>query len=135
MSPESLWIKIPEIILIPLFALFLITLIKGATARKPFSTEEAVDIAMDLAVLATGACGSIFANDTLYKKWGIGLVVYGILVTLGCIVVVGILAWIRRWHNFLPSNRQAVRNVLIGTIPLEVVTALFVLGYNLSPGR
>lgn len=131
MSSQSLWIQIPLIIEIPFVALFVITLIKGATARRPFSNEDAVDIGMDLAVLATGACSSIFANQTLYAKWGIGSVVYGSLTTLVCIVFIGWLAFIRRWHNVAPvSNGHARKNVLIGAIPLGLVTAILILGYT-----
>jgi len=131
MSSQSLWIQIPLIIGIPLVAIVIITLIKGATASLPFSNVDAVDIGMDLAVLATGACGSIFANETLYEKWGIGSVVYGSLTTLVCIVFMVWLAVIRRWHNAAPvSDSQARTNVLIGLIPLGLVTAILILGYS-----
>jgi hypothetical protein len=133
MSSQSLWIQIPLIIGIPLIALLIITLIKGATASLPFGNVDAVDIGMDLAVLATGACGSIFANETLYAKWGIGSVVYGSLTTLICIVFIGWLAVIRRWHNAAPvSDAQARRNILIGLTPLGLVTAILILGYTLG---
>ncbi|MEA2258508.1 MAG: hypothetical protein QOJ51_1333, partial [Acidobacteriaceae bacterium] len=54
---------------------------------------------MDLAILATGATGGIFANDTLVRKWGIGLTVYGILTVLVCISFIAVLAYIRRWQT------------------------------------
>jgi hypothetical protein len=133
---QSLWLQIPEIIIIPLVALFIITLIKAATAAKPFENDQAVDIGMDLSVLATGACGSVFANDTLYNKWGMSLIIYGVLVVLLCISFIGILAIIRRWRNFPPvSNGKAIRNALIGAVPLGLVTALLVLGYTVRVGR
>ena len=106
MSSQSLWIQIPLILGIPLAALFIIPLIKGATAHSAYSNEDAVDIGMDLAVLATGACGSIFANDTLYAKWGIASVVYGSLTTLVCIIFIAWLAMIRRWHNTAPVSTR-----------------------------
>jgi hypothetical protein len=135
MSHESLWLQIPEIILIPLFALFIITLIKAATAKAPWGNDDAVDIGMDLAILATGACGAIFANEKLYIKFGIGLIVYGILTVLVCIVFVGVLAVIRRWRNTNVGTGTAIRNVFIGLAPLLLVTALLILGYNYTPGR
>ena len=131
MSAQSLWIQIPLILGIPLAALFIITLIKGATASRAFSNEDAVDIGMDLAVLATSACGSIFANDTLYAKWGIASVVYGSLTTLVCIIFIAWLATIRRWHNTAPvGNGQAIFHVLNGAIPLGLVTAILIMGYT-----
>jgi hypothetical protein len=133
MSAQSLWIQIPLIIGIPLATLFVITLIKGATATRPFGNEDAVDVGMDLAVLATGASGSIFANETLYAKWGIGSVVYGSLTTLICIVFIGWLAVRRRWHNAPPvSAIRAWLNVLIGLVPLGLVTAILILGYTFA---
>jgi hypothetical protein len=132
MSSQSLWIQIPLIIGIPLAALFIITLIKAATARRRFGNENAVDIGMDLAVLATGAAGSIFANGTLYAEWGVAAVVYGSLTTLVCIIFIGWLAVIRRWHNAAPvSATQATLNVLIGLMPLGLVTAILIVGYTL----
>jgi hypothetical protein len=136
MSPQSLWLQIPEIIVIPTVALFVITLIKGATALRPFENDQAVDIGMDFAVLSAGACGAIFANETLYSKFGIALIVYGVLVELICILFIGILSVIRRWHNASPvSDRRAARNVLIGMVPLGLVTALLILGYTFTPRR
>lgn len=136
MSAQSLWIQIPEIIGIPLVALLIIGFIKAATAIEPFTNEQAVDLAMDCTVLATGACGSIFANDTLYAKWGMAAVVYGILVTLVCILFIVLLAWIRRWHNWYPvTTWQAYRNIFIGTFPIALVTMLLILGYTMNPGR
>jgi membrane protein implicated in regulation of membrane protease activity len=46
--------------------------------------------------LAAGACGSIFANDTLFGKWGIGLIIYGILVALLCILFAAVLSRVNR---------------------------------------
>lgn len=136
MSSQSLWIQIPEIILIPLLAFVVITLIKGATAARRYSNEQAVDVGLDLCVLATGASGSIFANDTLYAKWGIGVVVYGILATLACILFAGILAWRRRWHNRRPvSQFAATVNIFIGVFAVEMVTAFLIMGYTLAPRR
>jgi hypothetical protein len=136
MSSQSLWIQIPLILGIPLAALFIIPLIKGATAHSAYSNEDAVDIGMDLAVLATGACGSIFANDTLYAKWGIASVVYGSLTTLVCIIFIAWLAMIRRWHNTAPvSNGQAMFHVLIGAIPLGLVTAILIMSYPFGARR
>ena len=68
MSPESLWIKIPEIIGIPLVALFIISFIKAATSPTQWGNENAVEIGMDLSILAAAACGSIFADDTLTRS-------------------------------------------------------------------
>jgi hypothetical protein len=136
MSPESLWIKLPEIIGIPLVALFIIIFIKAATTPVQYGNENAVDIGMDLSILAAGACGSIFANDTLYKKWGIGLNVYGILVVLLCIAFVVILARAKRWRNQPPiSKGLAAWRIAYGAIPIGLVTVLLILGYTVTPGR
>lgn len=136
MSPESLWIKIPEIIGIPLVALFIISFIKAATSPTQWGNENAVDIGMDLSILAAGACGSIFANDTLYKKWGIALNVYGILTVLLCIAFVVVLARAKRWRNKRPvSTGRAIWRMMYGALPIGLVTALLILGYTMTPGR
>jgi hypothetical protein len=134
-SSQSLWIQIPLIIGIPLLALFIITLIKGATSAKRPGRENAVELGMDYAVLATGACGSIFANDTLYKTWGMAAVVYGIGTTLVCIVFIGILARIRRWSNKNISGGRAAWHIILGMMPLGLVTAILIIGYTISPRR
>jgi hypothetical protein len=135
MSPESLWIKLPEIIGIPLVALFIITMIKAATSPVQFGNEHAVDIGMDLSILAAGACGSVFASDTLSKKWGIGLNVYGILVVLMCILFTVILARAKRWNNDHVSTGLAIWRIIVGALPVGLVTALLILGYTMTPGR
>ena len=135
MSPESLWIKLPEIIGIPLVALFIITMIKAATSPVRFGNEHAVDIGMDLSILAAGACGSVFASDTLSRKWGIALNVYGILVVLMCILFTVILARAKRWNNDSVSTGLAAWRVFVGALPVGLVTALLILGYTMTPGR
>ena len=135
MSSDSLWIQIPLIIGIPVLALWIITLIKGATGAKRPGRENAVDLGMDYAVLATGACGSIFANDTLYKTWGMAAAVYGIGTTLLCIVFIGILARMKRWHNRNISAGRAAWYVILGMIPIGLVTAILIIGYTVTPRR
>jgi hypothetical protein len=136
MSPESLWIKLPEIIGIPLVALFIISFIKAATSPVQFGNENAVDIGMDLSILAAGACGAVFANDTLYRKWGIALNVYGILAVLLCIAFVSVLARAKRWRNQPPvSSGLAAWRIAYGALPIGLVTALLILGYTMAPGR
>jgi hypothetical protein len=135
MSSESLWIQIPLIIGIPTLALFAIILIKGATSARRPGTENAVEWGMDFAVLATGACGAIFANDTIYKKWGIGSVVYGIGTTVLCIVFIAVLSVIRRWQAPPVSLAKAIGNFIIGLIPLGLVTAILIIGYTATPRR
>jgi hypothetical protein len=74
---------------------------------------------MDLSILAAGACGSVFANDTLYKKWGIALNVYGILVVLLCIAFAAVLARAKRWRNHPPvSSRRAAWRIAYGALPI-----------------
>jgi hypothetical protein len=133
MSHQSLWIQIPEILGIPLVALFIITFIKASTSAKKISNDQAIDIAMDLAILATGAAGSVFANDTLVQKWGMGLIVYGILVVLICISFVAGFAYTRRWQVSPVSGGRATGNIILGLIPVGLVTAILVLGYTMTP--
>jgi hypothetical protein len=135
MSHDSLLIQLPEIIGIPVVALFIITFIKAATSAKKFQNDQAVDVAMDLAILATGASGGIFANDTLNQKWGIGVTVYGILTVLICICFVATLAFIRRWQVSPVANVKAWGNLVLGLIPLGMVTAILILGYTITIGR
>lgn len=134
-ASQSLWLQIPEVIGIPVVALFIITFIRAATSAKKFANEQAVDVGMDLAILATGATGGIFANDTLVRKWGIGLTVYGILTVLVCISFIAVLAYIRRWQTVSVSNGMAWRNFFLGLFPLGMVTSILILGYTMSPGR
>ena len=136
MSSESLWIQLPLMIGIPLLAMWIITLIKGATAARRPGPGNAVEVGMDYAVLATGACGSIFTNDTIYKTWGgVAVVTYGIVTTLLCIVFIGILARIRRWQGGRVTRFKAFRNILLGVFPLAMVTAILIVGYPVHPRR
>ena len=107
MSHDSLWHEIVRVVEIPSLALTVIILIKVATAAKKVSGEDAVDWGMDIAVLATGACGAIFANRTLFDKWGDSMVDYGIGTVIVSIIFVGILAVRRRWFNNPPVGTKA----------------------------
>ncbi len=134
MSHDSLWHEIVRVVGIPSLALTVIILIKVATAAKKVSGEDAVDWGMDIAVLATGACGAIFANRTLFDKWGDSMVDYGIGTVIVSIIFVGILAVRRRWFNNPPvGNKSVALNVILGLIPLGLVTAILILGYTLTP--
>jgi hypothetical protein len=120
-----------EIIGIPLVALGILTFIVGATDKTPISNEKAVDIGMDLGILAIGACGGIFANPTLVQHFGPGVTIYAIIVTLLSVLSVAILAYIRRWQKSPVSDAVAARNVFLGLIPVGLIVSLLVIGlYN-----
>ncbi len=132
----SLAIQLPEIIGIPLGCLAVMTMIKGDTTpdNRDFGTQDMVEIAMDLAIIATGASGSVFANDVLYEKWKVAMVIYGIFTVLLSIFCVLWLARIRRYHNEPPVTiEQARKNIMIGFLPVSAVTLILILGYTLSP--
>src|ERR1035438_3682339 len=122
MSSE-LFIQLLEILGIPVVAAIILTFIKVATGDKPFEPELGVDIGMDLSILAAGACGGIFANDTLVKKWPHGLTVYGIFVVLVCILIVAVLSYVRRWRD-IDTAGKAVVNVIVGALPLGMVASI-----------
>jgi hypothetical protein len=140
LSHQALVVQIPEIICIPLVAFLIMVVIRA----EVFSPRGAATIGMELAVLGAGACGSIFANDTLQDRWGMALTVYGILVVLLCIFVAAVLSRIdrrnrREWEQQAkpigPSTLAAVLHLTLGAIPMALVTALLILGYTWNPGR
>lgn len=136
MSADSLWIQLPLMIGIPVLVLWVIQLVKGASGAKRPGPENAVEVGMDYAVVATGACGSIFTNDTIYQTWGgIAVTTYGIVTILLCIVFIGVLARIRRWQGRSVGHLMAVRNIFLGLIPLGMVTAILIVGYTINPRR
>jgi hypothetical protein len=136
MPTDSLWIKIPEIIGIPLGLLFVLAYIKGAAAQQRPGRESLVDLGMEFAILAAGACGSIFASDRIEQIWGGTYVaVYGILATVVCIVFMAILAKLRRWQTANIGWWQGFWNVALGVIPILLVTTALVIGYTVDPRR
>jgi hypothetical protein len=131
-SHQSLWIQIPEIVVIPLVSFIIFLMMKA----EPLTAEHGAEIGSELSILAAGACGAIFANDTLYNKWEIGLIVYGVLMVLLCILIAAILARISRTNQAKDEIVSAVTgalHVLIGAAPIGMVTALLVLGYHFNP--
>jgi di/tricarboxylate transporter len=130
---QSLAIQIPEVIGIPLIAFLIVVLIK----EDQFTPEGAAQIGMELSILAAGACGSIFANDTLFGKWGIGLIIYGILVALLCILFAAVLSRVNRKQRQpnppTVSVSQAVWHPIVGAVPLGLVTTILILGYTWKP--
>jgi hypothetical protein len=135
-SHQSLWVQIPEIVGIPLLALGIIVLLREMSSTKQYGPEDAAEMGMELSILAAGACGAIFANDTLYAKWGVALIIYGIVVSLGCILCATILARTRRWNlGKTVSIGKGIAHLIFGAVPLGAVTALLILGYTFSPGR
>jgi hypothetical protein len=136
MPPDSLWIKLPEIIGIPLALLFVLAYLRGTSAKQKPGKESAVDLGMDFAVLAAGTTGSIFASDRISQVWGAQAVaVYGILVVCACIVFMAWLAHRRRWQPKVVTGGRAFWDLALGVIPLLVVTAILVLGYTYTPRR
>ena len=137
---QSLAVQIPEIVGIPLLAFAIVIFVRA----DEFTPESGSEIGMELAILAAGACGAIFANDTLQAKWGMSLTVYGILVALLCVLFAAILGRVRRRQErarldpFRPKRTSigvAILHLILGTIPLGLVTALLVLRYTWNPGR
>jgi hypothetical protein len=128
---ESLLVQIVVIIGIPALALVLITPLKAMSSKKDLTTESAVEVAMDAAILAAGAFGGIFANVTIYTKWGPGVIAYGILVTISCLCMVAWLAWIRkRQEGTNPKMGAMIFNLFLGIVPLALVTSVLILGYT-----
>ena len=118
---------------IPIITLVIITPIKAMSSKHDLTTESGVEIGMDIALLAAGACGGIFANESIYKVWGKGVTSYGIFVAFSCIAFVVWLAWIRkRQEGTNPSMAKAIFNIFLGTIPLGMVTSILALGYTYS---
>jgi uncharacterized membrane protein AbrB (regulator of aidB expression) len=130
---QSLAIQIPEIIGIPVLAFTIMVLIK----EDRFVPQQAAQIGMELSILAAGACGAIFANDTLFNKWGVGLIVYGILVVMLCILFAAVLSRVNRRQRERDESSvsagQAFRHLTLGAVPLGLVTAILIFGYTLSP--
>ncbi len=134
LSHQSLWLQIPELLGIPLLVFVILAVIKDATGEKRFGPGDAAELGMELSILAAGACGGIFGNETLISRWGFALITYGITVSLTCIVFVAVLARARRWQAGKPvSIGKAVLHLFLGAIPLGLVTSVLILGYTFTP--
>jgi hypothetical protein len=59
-----------ELILIPLLSLVIVSLAKLNSAQQRPCYHDAVDSAIDFALLGNGAAGSVFAKDTMLRNWG-----------------------------------------------------------------
>jgi hypothetical protein len=131
MNPDLL-VKLAEILGIPIVVAAILTIIKVATGAQEFKPEMGADVGMDLAMVAAGACGGIFANATLVAKWGGGLTVYGILTVLLCILSVAWLSYVRRFQGTggkTVTNRMAALNVATGAAPIGLVASVLILGF------
>lgn len=69
-------------ICVPLFAVACLILFKAATRKDAVGWENCNEVALELAIMAIGSTGGIFANPTLIKHLGENAGVYGILVVL-----------------------------------------------------
>lgn len=133
--PVELWKKIFEILGIPLLTLFIIDTLRGATGTKLPGRETKVDTGMDLAMIAVGACTSIFSNDKLYDLWGRDVTLYGIVTVMVCITFVVYLAKLRRWKNKNLTWLGATFRIALGLIPNGLVTGILILGYTVQSRR
>jgi hypothetical protein len=128
--------KVVEIIGIPFVVLLILTVVKALSDENPIGPEKAADIGMDLAILAVGACGGIFSNDALVKRWGMQLINYGTITALGCVLSLATLALIRHWQpgpanpQSSVSTWQAMRNIFLGAIPLGLAASVLIFGYQ-----
>lgn len=135
---QNLAIQIPEVIGIPVVAFAIMTMIRA----EEFTTLSGASIGTELSILAAGACGAIFANDTLQPKFGVALTVYGVLVVLLCVLMAAVLSRIKRkaiWvfneSRKMPSIGAAIWHLILGAIPIALVTGLLIMGYTWTPGR
>jgi hypothetical protein len=116
---------------IPVLAGIVLMFVRAATDVEEIGPEKGVDIGMDLIILSVGACGGIFSNATLVKKFGSGVPSYGIAVVLVCLVIMGLLAYIRRWQDRASVTwGKAYRNIALGMLGLVLTTSILILGYN-----
>jgi hypothetical protein len=135
---QALAIQIPEILIVPILAYGIMVMIR----TEAINTFSGTEIGMELSILAAGACASIFANDTLQAKFGIEVTVYGFVVAFLCVFVAALLS---RWRRKLikdyeadtyaqpPSKGAAIVHLMIGAVPMTLVTGLLILGYTWTP--
>jgi hypothetical protein len=125
--------KFSDIVIIPIICLFIITVVKAFFKTQKFGNEDIVDIAMDLAMVGTGACGSVFANDVLAQKWQ-HLTVFAVAVVLISVACTVWLAWLKKFDNVPPvSGLRVRRNMIYGALPICMVTAILAFGYIINP--
>lgn len=135
MPHQFLWLQIPEILVIPLVILAIDIGLKLLATGEEFELQHYMEIGNELVVLAAGASGAIFANDTLQEKWDGALITYGILIALACIYAMVQLALIRRGYlkGKIPLWRAARRSMFLGVFAITLVTVPLILGDTITP--
>jgi hypothetical protein len=86
-------------ICVPLAAVACLILFKAATREKPVGWENCNEVALELAILAIGSTGGIFANPSLIKHLGENAGVYGILVVLIDLALAAIVVYRGRFRT------------------------------------
>jgi hypothetical protein len=115
-------------IVIPFAAGLLLLFIIAASDKSPTAWENCNDIALDLTILSTGACGGIFANQTLIRNLDSSAAVYGILIVLCDLIVASILVYVRRWRKLPVSAMSGLRDLFLGLATVGMTAGVLYFG-------
>jgi hypothetical protein len=83
---------------VPLAAVACLILLKASSREKPVGWENCNEMALELAILAIGSTGGIFANPNLIKHFGENAGVYGILLVLLDLFIAAIVVYRGRFR-------------------------------------
>ena len=123
-----MWVEILAHIGIPFAAGLVLLFIIAASDTKPITWESCNDIALDMTILSAGACGGIFANQTLIQHLGDQSAVYGILIVLCDLLVAGVLVYIRRWQASPVSPLRGMRDLFLGIMTVGLTAGVLYYG-------
>ena len=118
-------------ICVPLVAVACLILFKAATRQAPVGWENCNEVALELAILAIGSTGGIFANPNLIKHLGENAGVYGILVVLVDLAIAAIVVYRGRFtsaHNKSFAIR-GITDLFLGCLCIAVTIGVIYKSY------
>jgi hypothetical protein len=124
-----MFIEILAHIGVPIVAVFCLIVFKAASRQKAIGWENCNEIALELAILAIGATGGIFANPNLIKHFGENNGVYGILVVLVDLVIAAIVIYRGRFRTAESSVSawKGLVDLFFGCLCVAVTTEVIYL--------
>ena len=118
-------------ICVPLVAVACLILFKAATRQAPVGWENCNEVALELAILAIGSTGGIFANPNLIKHLGENAGVYGILVVLVDLAIAAIVVYRGRFTS-AHQKSSAIRGIMdlfLGCLCIAVTIGVIYKSY------
>jgi hypothetical protein len=114
---------------VPIAAVICLIVFKASSRTKAIGWDNCNEVALELAILAIGATGGIFANPNLIKHFGGNIGIYGIFVVLVDLVLAAILIYRGRFRT--PDTPvtawKGLGDLFIGCLCVAVTTEVIFL--------